>query len=410
MNPTEQEVKPPVIEAELEGDIADSVLSALDKETPPAKPAPAAPKTGLEPGDLAAPAPKPAKPPVKPAEPADHVDPLSPDFLAAAAPKKDESGMPADLLKDEDIERLPEKKQREAFAKERAAHKEARQRLQELNAKVNELSSKAQDAEQVATLKQQLEAKEEELAKLNAEIAKIDLTRSPEFRKRYDDRMNQLGQRMVQTLVTEGVDQAEAVKLIRALVAETKPSAREYAIDEAAPSLKGTLLAYLNQFDEVSQERAVALDKAKETAAAIDEAESRARIAAMAGRVDSVTEKAIADAVALGSPYYREVKDNEDWNAAVAERKQTLKGLLLTMDPEKLAPYVAEGLTAPDLRRRYVEQYNRLKAVEAEFEQVIGQRPRLGQLAPSDQPPAPRQAKLPDNGLDIVDVVEDFLK
>jgi hypothetical protein len=34
----------------------------------------------------------------------------------------------------------------------------------------------------------------------------------------------------------------------------------------------------------------------------------------------------------------------------------------------------------------------------------------LGQLAPPDQPPAPRQAKLPDNGLDIVDVVEDFLK
>lgn len=407
MNPTEQEVKPPVIEAELEGDIADSVLSALDKETPPAKPAPAAPKTGLEPGDLAAPAPKPAKPPVKPAEP---VDPLSPDFLAAAAPKKDESGMPADLLKDEDIERLPEKKQREAFAKERAAHKEARQRLQELNTKVNELSSKAQDAEQAAALKQQLEAKEEELAKLNAEITKIDLTRSPEFRKRYDDRMNQLGQRMVQTLVTEGVDQAEAVKLIQALVAETKPSAREYAIDEAAPSLKGTLLAYLNQFDEVSQERAVALDKAKETALAIDEAESRGRIAAMAGRVDSVTEKAIADAAALGSPYYREVKDNADWNAAVAERTQTLKGLLLTMDPEKLAPYVAEGLTTPDLRRRYVEQYNRLKAVEAEFEQVIGQRPRLGQLNPSESLPAPRQAKLPDNGLDIVDVVEDFLK
>ena len=407
MNPTEQEVKQPVIEAELEGDIADSVLSALDKETPPAKPAPAAPKTDLEPGDLAAPAPEPAKPPVKPAEP---VDPLSPDFLAAAAPKKDESGMPADLLKDEDIERLPEKKQREAFAKERAAHKEARQRLQELNTKVNELSSKAQDAEQAAALKQQLEAKEEELAKLNAEIAKIDLTRSPEFKKRYDDRMNQLGQRMVQTLVTEGVDQAEAAKLIQALVAETKPSAREYAIDEAAPSLKGTLLAYLNQFDEVAQERAVALDKAKETAAAIDEAESRARIAAMAGRVDSVTEKAIADAAALGSPYYREVKDNEDWNAAVAERKQTLKGLLLTMDPEKLAPYVAEGLTTPDLRRRYVEQYNRLKAVEAEFEQVIGQRPRLGQLNPSEAPPAPHQVKLPDNGLDIVDVVEDFLK
>ena len=89
MNPTEQEVKPPVIEAELEGDIADSVLSALDKETPPAKPAPAAPKTGLEPGDLAAPAPKPAKPAKPPVKPEGRgMDPLSPDFLAAAAPRR----------------------------------------------------------------------------------------------------------------------------------------------------------------------------------------------------------------------------------------------------------------------------------------------------------------------------------
>lgn len=380
------------------GDIADSVLQALDEKAPSPKAAPAR-KDAPAPAPDAAPAPAPKA----------DVDPLSPDFLASETKRKEEAGMPDGLLKDDEIGKLPEKKQRDAFAKERAAHREARQRIQELTARVNELSSKAQDAEEAVALKQQLAAREEEVARLNSEIAKVDLTRSPEFRKRYDDRMNQLGQRMAQVLVGEGVEQAEALKLVRALVAETKPSAREYALDEAAPSLKGTLLAYLNQFDEVSQERSVALEKAKETAAAIDEAETRGRIAAMSGRVDAVTEKAVADAVALGSPYYKEVKDNDEWNSGVAQRKQTLKGLLLSMDPEKLAPYVAEGLTAADLRRRYVEQYNELKAVREEFEQVIGQRPRFGQINPSESAPAKRQVKLPEDGRDLIDMVEDFM-
>ena len=412
MNPMELDEAPQAVETMIEGDIGDAVFKALDDKQPLAKAKPApAPKPVEDAAEIIAPpVAKPVQQPKKDA-PKVEIDPLSPDFLAAATKKQDDSGMPADLLKDEEIGKLPEKKQRDAFAKERAAHKEARQRLQELSQKVNELSSKAQDAEQVADLRKQLEARTEELNKLNAEIAKVDLTRSPEFKKRYDDRMNQLGQRMVQAMTTEGIDQGEAVKLARALVAETKPSAREYAIDEAAPSLKGTLLAYLTQFDEVAQERAVALDKAKETAAAIDEAESRARLASMAGKVDQVTEKAVADAIALGSPYYKEVAGNDEWNASVQGRKQTLKGLLLSMDPDKLAPYVAEGLTAADLRRRYVEQYNELKAVKAEFEQVIGQRPRLGQITPSESRGQPQKKTIaPNDGRDLIDIVDDYLK
>ena len=410
MDPIEIEDKPPVID-NLPGDIGEAAFALLDKDAPPPAPArrddpppPPPPPRREEPP--APPRREPQKPPAaKPVE----LDPLSPEALAAAAPKKDDGGMPADLLKDADIERFSDRKQREAFVKERAAHKEARQRLQELSQKVNELSSKAQDAEQLAEIRKQLEARDAEAKRLEAEIAKIDLSRSPEFRKRYDDRLNQLGRRMVDALAAEGVPAEEASRLVRGLVAERRPSARESALDEAAPSLKGTLLAFLTQFDETAQERQTALDKAKETAAAIGEAESRARLAAMAGQVDSAADKAVAEAVALGSPYYKEVAGNDEWNAAIKERVQTLKGLLLSQDPEKLAPFVAEGITAADTRRRYAELFKRFKELEAEHAKVIGSSPPFGRTLPADGAPPPPSRKPLNPSLGLEDAVAEAL-
>lgn len=406
MDPIEIEEKPPVID-NLPGDVGEAAFALLDKDAPPAQPSRADRQAPPPPPP---PAPSRGDPPRREAKPKmDDIDPLSPEALAAAAPKKDDGGMPADLLKDADIERFSDRKQREAFVKERASHKEARQRLQELTQKVNELSSKAQDAEQLVEIRKQLEARDAEAKRLEAEIAKIDLSRSPEFRKRYDDRLNQLGRRMVDALAAEGVPAEEASRLVRGLVAERRPSARESALDEAAPSLKGTLLAFLTQFDETAQERQTALDKAKETAAAIGEAESRARLAAMAGQVDSAADKAVAEAIALGSPYYKEVAGNDDWNAAIKERVQTLKGLLLSQDPEKLAPFVAEGITAADTRRRYAELFKRFKELEAEHAKVIGSSPPFGRVLPAaGEAPAPARKPL-NMALGLEDIVTDQL-
>lgn len=412
MNPTIIESPqefPEHIAVDSIGDDIDKFLQGDAAPPPPArKAAPPPPVKEIEDEVVT---PPPVKPAPKAAPKAVELDPLSPEALAAASARKpEEGGMPPDLLKDDEIGKLPEKKQRDAFAKERAAHKEARQRLQELTAKVNELSSKAQDAEQVSELRKQLEAKDNEAKKAIEELSRIDLSRSPEFKKQYDDKLNQIGQRMIQTLVTEGVDQAQATTLVRSLVAEKKPSAREYALDEAVPSVKGTVLALLNQFDEVAQSRGAALEKAKETAAAISEAESRARLAAMAGKIDQVSEKAAQEAAALGSPFYKEVPGNDEWNAAVAERKQALKGLLLSSDPEKLAPFVAEGLTAAEMRRRYVEQNKRLKALEQEYRDVVGQAPNLGQIQPGQTPPPAKKQTRIDGPESIEDLVEGCLK
>ena len=409
MDPKVMELKNPETEQIMESSIGESIMDLLnqDSNVPApkslrvAKPAPE-PELDDEPAAPAVvkPAAPAAKAPAKPA--AEEVDPVSAEALAAATPKREDT-MPDGLLKDEDVNKFGDKKQREAFIKERAAHKEARVRLQELTQKVQELQSKAADGEQVAALRQQLEAKEAELKKVSDEITKMDLTRSPEFKKRYDDRLNQLGGKAVQALVAEGVAQDEAVALIRQLVAEKRPSVRERAVEEAAPSIRGTVLAYMQQYDDVVQERALALSKAKETAAAIDEAESRGRLAALSGRVDQVTDAAIEQAKTLGSPYYREVDGNDDWNRSVAERKQALKGIMLGMDMAQIAPLVAEGLTAPDLRNRYGALLKQFKALEAEHNKVIGAAPRLGRAAPSQLSTQPAKQKVSLGSGDIAD-------
>lgn len=100
---------------------------------------------------------------------------------------------------------------------------------------------------------------------------------------------------------------------------------------------------------------------------------------------------------------------NDAWNAAVAERKQTLKGLLLSGDPETLAPFVAEGLTAADLRRRYAEKAKQYAALEAEYRQVVGQAPNLGQIPPGHPTPRPVKPSRIEGSESLNDMVEDFL-
>lgn len=408
MDPKVMELKTPETEQIMESSIGESIMDLLNQDSN--APAPKSLRTpkAPEPEPEQEPADEPVVPAAKPAAkiPAkavqEEVDPVSAEALAAATPKR-EDAMPEGLLKDEDVNKFGDKKQREAFIKERAAHKEARVRLQELTQRVQELQSKAADGEQVAALRQQIEAKDAELKKVSDEITKMDLTRSPEFKKRYDDRLNQLGGKAVQALVAEDVSQEEAVALIRQLVSEKRPSMRERAIDNVAPSLKGTVLAYMQQYDDVVQERTLALSKAKETAAAIDEAESRGRLAALSGRVDQVTDAAIEQAKTLGSPYYREVAGNDEWNAGVSSRRQALKGIMLGMDMTQIAPLVAEGLTAPDLRNRYGALLKQFKALEAEHTKVIGAAPRIGRSAPSQLSVQPQKSRVTLGTGDIAD-------
>jgi len=246
----------------------------------------------------------------------------------------------------------------------------------------------ASTKEEAEKLKAEVDASKKRIEELENDLGKIDLTRSSSFREQYDDKINTIGGRMVEILSKEGVEQPEAIGFVRQLLSEQKQSVRERLIDDMAPGLKGTLSALTIQIDEVVQKRNAAIENWKATTAALEETEARSKVAKITGKVDEIVTSAVDQVRKLGNPYFKQT-DDEDWNKEVSDRQNTLKGILLTGDFEKIAPLVAEGLTAADLRVRYSKLLKSKRAVEKELEAVIKGAPRFEQRARSSSTSAP---------------------
>jgi hypothetical protein len=400
-------VEPPTdsIAIDLAGQIMNDLLPGTDPSLPTKSFAPAKTDEGEDYSDLVPSKPAPAKPaepapakpaepaPAKPAEPAKKEEPegLRPEDLKTQ--KKSE--LPDDLVPDDKVDALFQGKDKEknAFLKERGFNKTLRTEVQQLREKLTQVEAAAQDSARAKELETQLEQERQKARQLEDELGKIDLTRSPAFRSQYDDKINQVGGKMVQTLISEGVDQNEAVQFVRQVIAETKPAARERLIRDMAPGLEGTLSGLALQIDEVTQTRAAALEKWRETQAALSEVETRQRVAEITGKVDEVTGAAVSEVLKLGNPYFMKT-DDADWNKEVEQRVAQVKGVLLTGDFAKIAPLVAEGLTAADLRMRYSALLKQKREVDAELDAVLKGAPRLGtRAAPASfENPADSQA------------------
>jgi len=400
----QQVVEPPTdsIAIDLAGQIMNDLLPGSDPSLPakapaePVKSAEAEDYSDLVPGSKPAAPAKPAEPvaPTKPAaEPAKKEEPegLRPEDLKT----QKKLDLPDDLVPDDKVDALFQGKDKEknAFLKERGFNKTLRTENQQLKEKLQQTEAAAQDSARAKELETQLEQERQKAKQLEDELGKIDLTRSPAFRSQYDDKINQVGGKMVQTLIAEGVDQNEAVNFVRQVISETKPAARERLIRDMAPGLEGTLSGLAIQIDEVTQTRAAALEKWRETQAALSEVETRQRVAEITGKVDEVTGAAVDEVLKLGNPYFMKTGDT-DWNTEVDNRVSQVKGVLLTGDFGKIAPLVAEGLTAADLRHRFAVLLKQKRELESELDSVLKGSPRLGtRAAPAHyENPAENQA------------------
>jgi hypothetical protein len=298
------------------------------------------------------------------------------DVLDASTLASDK--LPEDLIREEDADKVfkGDAKAKGAFLKERAYNKTLREQLKDAQSALMAAKADAVAATEAEKFKTEVEEYKKKVETLESDIGKLDLTRSPTFRQQYDDRINQIGGKMVEVLAKEGVDQNEAVQFVRQLISEQKPSVRERLIDDMAPGLKGTLSALGIQVDEVVQNRAVALENWKSTAAALEELDTRKRVADMTGKVSEYVSAAVEEAKKLGNPYYVETKD-EAWNQEVAQRQDALKGVLLSGDMSKIASFVAEGLTAADLRVRYAKLLKQKRETDSELDAVLKGSPRF---------------------------------
>jgi hypothetical protein len=366
---------PAEVADQIGSDLFDSIAGDMLPPVPGAPAPTAAPKADAPKAD----APKPETQ-AKPA-------PLAPTDFADTPVAVDEP----DVIKDDEVEQVfrGDEKQKAAFIKERASKKALKEQIKEMQAKLSQAQVDETAKAEADRLRAEYEQSQARIKALEDDLGRLDLTRSPEFRKQYDDRLNQLGGKMVEVLSQEGVAADEANKFVREVMAERRPSARERLIDDMAPGLKGTLLTYATQLDEVVDSRAAAIEKWKETASALEEVQTRQRVSELTGKVDEVAAAAVSEAKNLGNPYFMEIEGNSDWNLQVANRINQVKGLLLTGDFAKLAPLVAEGITAADLRSRYATLNQKLKAAEAELQDVLKGSPRLG--GQPQAPGAPRE-------------------
>lgn len=375
-----------------------------------AEPPPGAPDVSVDdllPGGTTA-TPTEKKPePAKEKAPAKAVEPEEPAGLTPEdlSPPAKEDDAPPDLIKDEEIDTVfkGQDKAKNAIIKERAYNKTLREQLKEASEKLSRTQADAAATEELVKIKAELEKATAKSKQLEDDLGKLDLSRSPTFRSKYDDKINQLGGKMTQTLVSEGVEQADAVNLVRQVLAERRQSTRERLIADTAPGLAGTLAALALEVDGVLQSREAALKEWRATSAAIEETTTRERIAAMTGKVDQVVTKAVDEAVKLGNPYFK-TTDNAEWNSGVANRQDKLKGILLAGDFDQIAPLVAEGLTAADLRLRFAALLKQKKEADAQLAEVLKGSPKFGGVQVPGAPPAPK-GPVADPGTPLEDVI-----
>jgi hypothetical protein len=302
---------------------------------------------------------------------------LAPEDLAASSSLASDS-LPADLIKEEDADAIFKKdvKAKDAFLKERAYNKTLREQLREAQSALLVAQDNSYTPEEIEQYQSELESYKQRVQELEDDLGKIDLTRNPTFRQQYDDKINQIGNKLVEVLTGEGLDQEEATTFARQLIQEQKPSVREQLINDVAPGLRGTLAALGLQAEDVLRSRELALQSWKESAAAMEETENRRRVAELSGKVNDYVASAVEEARKLGNPYYMQTNDPE-WNQQVFARQDALKGILISGDLGQMASLVAEGLTAADLRTRYSALLKAKRDLEAELEAVVKGSPRF---------------------------------
>ena len=364
------------------GPVESTIESMLDQETTTVEEPTAAPDKPVDP-----------EPVVEPVAEEAEITALSPEDMMDATPVK-EAELPEDLLAEEEIEETLEGKQRVAFIKERKYNKELKQEVAQLKTELQKYSGMEQDQESLVEARETIEVHEAKIEELTNQIGQLDLSRSPDFKAQYDDKVRANQVKMGELLQAEHFSAEDATRAVRAILSARDLHQREEVIEDTAPSIRGALSALAMGIDDVSSAREAALVDWQASAAAMEETVARERLAEMSGQITKVVESAVEQVVELGNPYYKTTADAE-WNKTVEHRNKALKGVLAKGDYKELALYVAEGLVASDLRERHLTLLRERNTLRKELAQVIKAGPTYrGPTGAGGAPPKPQTPEI----------------
>jgi len=399
--------KPPALGAPVQAPVASrdpdlgDHLTNLLADTPPAQPADTPP---AKPADT--PPAQPADTP--PAKPAD-APPAQPADTPPAKPADADVGPPADVLlppdtpkpadphpadADEPPEGSPDDaKVRHAWAEKTRRISELRDQLAAREADIERMrTSQTPELEEVNRLRAQLEDNEKR-------IGQYDLASTREFQSRFTAPMVALQQRAVSLLVRSGKDAEKARMLVSDLMKQAASGdvnleqVQAQLADETF-AVQGALVNAVNEYAELAAVRNGALDKWKESRAALKVQSERDQGAMLAQNIERDTAVALAAVVKEGNWMFVPSNTDPKWTATVDERVKAVKGILRTAKGEELVKWVAEGVTARDARQLFLAERARSQALKAQLDELVAATPRLGAGgAPGGARPVPAQPR-----------------
>tara|TARA_B110000438_G_scaffold62609_3_gene63095 strand:+ start:1271 stop:2374 length:1104 start_codon:yes stop_codon:yes gene_type:complete len=257
----------------------------------------------------------------------------------------------------------PEKESEAVDSTESRSAKDFRQLKEERDNAKSEITAMKEQLEQlknsdVDNVLEKMQAERDELSK-QLRISSVE--RHPEFRRKYDDRINQVVANAKKTVGEHNEEKIE--RLLRMDDSDIRTDGIEEIFGELSQSKQAKLGAMLAQVDDIQSDRAATLANANESwkqLAASGEAEREAHMQASNKLFDGV----LAEAQSLEVYQPRDGKDewNQDVQARVEQARNIFTGDSDAQELARASLWAAAGPKYRELLRVQVELNQRLQA------------------------------------------------
>lgn len=334
---------------------------------------------------------------------------LNPGSSAAVTPPPSIEEVEAERKADEIQSKLSDQKVRDAFIDVRSQLKNAKEQLKAVReqAKAHEAKAKELEAKVTNTAVQTVVGQESKVAELEGKVkeyeeklGRYDLSLTDEFQTRYDKPVQSLLMRIGKRLVRADRDEAAASELTGKLLQANSAQLSELLVEEP-PAVQGAVSILIDEAREILENRKIALDNWKASRAAVEEEQKRNGHSSLVKNILESTDEAVKALDAEGNFLFRRIPGNDNWNSAVDERVDAVRGLLYSNDPKLIAKFIADGVTAGDLRGMLAKLRVAYDQLKGEAQRVLGVVPSVGGATPPAQRPS--AAAAPQTGDQVFD-------
>lgn len=399
------------LEAQVEGQIADAFSQltggpVVEPQAPaePQNPTPPAPAPAGDQPPPTPPAPAPA--PAAPAAPEPQPEPQAPGFttnptsadmlrgMFSRKPVDPAAAAPADIPPDTPIaepEHMDDKA-RNAWVESRNREKQLRQFANQQKQQIETLTAKQDEFQKERDeLAKALKERDDQLKAANEKLGKLDLSGSVEFRKRYDQPLQQAEANLDTEIhdAIEGADTPEQIAKVREYILGDDQQFQEY-ISGLDIDVQGRLIEKRRTFIELSAQREQALADWQATSRGLTDSAARQNAAEMAIARQRNAEAAIRRNTTELPPELRPyVTTDESFADEVKTANDAFTAFMATATDEEMAAAAHLGHFVPALNRALMIALGEARQAQEELYRMRGIR-NIPVRPSSPAAPAPR--------------------